>query len=208
MCECIERAVAQRGSDYTLRFECGGTLWPLTKIYHLLKSLHHQAHPKPVPWNKTSCILSDPPVSVLIEWSWWGSWSHTSLLRFHLCSLHSSQSQSAGIIWSEKVHNFCWCYVVLSCTANRSPVLIISVTSTCRRTDFLPLNAGVLIVALHVHAHTAAARRTEINWCNNEWWRPSFRQKKQNFFKVCIFFPFFNGPYILKYSEVQRHCND
>lgn len=105
------------------------------------------------------------------EWSWRGTQSHTSLLRFHLCCLHISQSQSAqgrpGAIWNEKVHNFCLRYIVLSRPANRSPLLIISVTSTRRRTDFLPLSAGVLIVTLHGHAsaharmhtHTVAAQR-------------------------------------------------
>lgn len=105
------------------------------------------------------------------EWSWRGTRSHTSLLRFHLCSLHISQSQSVqgwpGVIWSEKVHNFCSCYIELSHVPHRSPLLIISVTSTCQRTDFLPLSASVLIVTLyvhtgaHAHARIAAARRTE-----------------------------------------------
>lgn len=48
--------------------------------------------------------------------------------------------------------------LVSSRAANRSPLLIISVTSTCRRTDFLPLSAGVLIVALHVHVHARKDR--------------------------------------------------
>lgn len=206
MCESIERAVAQRGSDYAVRFECvcvcvGGNVMTLDKNLPFAENLGIiRRIPSGCRGTKHPLFYQTRPSQRLL-WLW---------MELARCAIPHIPAEIPPLFpphfsiterWQakKKVHNFCCCYVVLSRTANRSPLLIISVTSTCRRTDFLPLSAGVLIVALHVHAH---ARRTEINWCNSWRWRPSFSQRIRNFCKIWqMKMSYFYGHYILKLKK-------
>lgn len=127
MCESIERAVAQRGSDYAVRFECvcvcGGERYdPWQKPIICWESLHHQAHPERLPWNKTSSILSEPPLSELIV-----AVNGAGEVRdpTHPCwdstFLPSTSLNHRALASGKKVHNFCCCYVGIESRSQSVP---------------------------------------------------------------------------------------
>lgn len=128
MCESIERAVAQRGSDYAVRFECvgGGNVMTLDKNLPFAENLCIiRRIPSGCRGTKHPLFYQTRPSQQRLLWLW---------MELARCAIPHIPAEIPPLFTStflnhralasgkkKKVHNFCCCYVVLSRTANRSP---------------------------------------------------------------------------------------
>lgn len=169
------------------------------KNYHLPKSLHHQVHHKQDCGSKRPSLIYSHFIRlafpVLVLWlcakpserslqgtqfhvSLSGCWTHPLLtfanhnicrfFRDGLSSFDGKKKYMANFV--HVLHNP-FTPLIISVTCLRFLAPEVNASWSCR-SDFLPVNAGVLIVTLNTHS--TAARRTTITWCNAWHWSTTF----------------------------------